>query len=113
MIAGTYLGSAALTAVLGVSCSATGLTTWSFMAFVLAIFFLASAGASSAYLTVWEIFPMETRALSIAFFYAVGTGARRHRRPAALRPPDRHRQPSAGRDRVLHRRSGDGDRRHR
>ena len=40
-----------------------------------AIFFLASAGASSAYLTVSEIFPMETRALSIAFFYAVGTGA--------------------------------------
>jgi hypothetical protein len=39
------------------------------------IFFLASAGASSAYLTVSEIFPMETRALSIAFFYAVGTAA--------------------------------------
>ena len=36
-------------------------------------FFLASAGASSAYLTVSEIFPMETRALAIAFFYAVGT----------------------------------------
>jgi MFS family permease len=52
-----------------------GLTTWSFMAFVIAIFFVASAGASSAYLTVSEIFPMETRALSIAFFYAVGTAA--------------------------------------
>ena len=38
------------------------------------IFFFASAGASSAYLTVSEIFPMETRALAIAFFYAVGTG---------------------------------------
>ena len=35
--------------------------------------FFASAGASSAYLTVSEIFPMETRALAIAFFYAVGT----------------------------------------
>jgi MFS family permease len=34
---------------------------------------LASAGASAAYLTVSEIFPMETRALAIAFFYAVGT----------------------------------------
>jgi hypothetical protein len=33
--------------------------------------FLASAGASAAYLTVSEIFPMETRALAIAFFYAV------------------------------------------
>jgi len=39
------------------------------------IFFFASAGASSAYLTVSEIFPMETRALAIAFFYAVGTAA--------------------------------------
>ena len=38
------------------------------------IFFFASAGASAAYLTVSEIFPMETRALAIAFFYAVGTG---------------------------------------
>ncbi len=36
-------------------------------------FFLASAGASAAYLTASEIFPMETRALAIAFFYAVGT----------------------------------------
>jgi hypothetical protein len=39
------------------------------------IFFFACAGASSAYLTVSEIFPMETRALCIAFFYAVGTAA--------------------------------------
>ena len=39
------------------------------------VFFFASAGASSAYLTVSEIFPMETRALSIAFFYAAGTAA--------------------------------------
>ncbi|GAA0367013.1 MFS transporter [Microbispora corallina] len=38
------------------------------------VFFFASAGASSAYLTVSEIFPMETRALAIALFYAVGTG---------------------------------------
>ena len=38
------------------------------------VFFFASAGASSAYLTVSEIFPMETRAMAIAFFYAVGTG---------------------------------------
>jgi MFS family permease len=38
------------------------------------IFFFASAAASSAYLTVSEIFPLEIRALAIAFFYAVGTG---------------------------------------
>jgi len=37
------------------------------------IFFFASAGASAAYLTASEIFPMETRALCIAFFYAIGT----------------------------------------
>ncbi|WP_030171989.1 MFS transporter [Spirillospora albida] len=37
------------------------------------VLFFASAGASSAYLTVSEIFPMETRALAIAFFYAIGT----------------------------------------
>ncbi|HEX3735847.1 MAG TPA: MFS transporter [Solirubrobacterales bacterium] len=75
MVAGTYLLSALLTAALGVALLDGGLTTWSFMAFVMAIFFVASAGASSAYLTVSEIFPMETRALSIAFFYAVGTAA--------------------------------------
>ena len=75
MVAGTYLGSALLTAALGVFLLGNGLTTWSFMAFVMAIFFVASAGASSAYLTVSEIFPMESRALSIAFFYAVGTAA--------------------------------------
>jgi MFS family permease len=39
------------------------------------VLFFASAGASSAYLTVSEVFPMETRALAIAFFYAIGTAA--------------------------------------
>ena len=43
------------------------------MALAMAAFFLASAGASSAYLTVSEVFPMETRALAIALFFAVGT----------------------------------------
>jgi MFS family permease len=38
------------------------------------IFFFASAAASSAYLTVGETFPLEIRALAIAFFYAIGTG---------------------------------------
>ncbi len=44
------------------------------------IFFFASAGASSAYLTVSEVFPLEVRANAIALFYAIGTGA------AALAP---------------------------
>lgn len=40
-----------------------------------AVFFLGSAAASSAYLTVSEVFPLEMRALAISVFYAVGTGA--------------------------------------
>jgi len=40
-----------------------------------AVFFMASAAASSAYLTVSEVFPLEMRALAISLFYAVGTGA--------------------------------------
>jgi MFS family permease len=73
MISGTYLGSAALVGVLGVLLITSHVTLWEFMGFVMAAFFLASAGASSAYLTVSEVFPMETRALAIAFFFAVGT----------------------------------------
>jgi MFS family permease len=37
------------------------------------IFFVASSAASSAYLTVSEVFPLEIRALAIAVFYAFGT----------------------------------------
>ena len=73
MIAGTYLGSAAVVVALGLMLRSGTLDRWSFMAFVLAAFFLASSGASAAYLTVSEIFPMETRALSISLYYAVGT----------------------------------------
>ena len=74
MIAGTYIVSGVLlliTAYLfkqGTLNATTQTICWC------VIFFFASAGASSAYLTVSEIFPMETRAMSIAFFYAVGTG---------------------------------------
>ncbi|HEY2310560.1 MAG TPA: MFS transporter [Gaiellaceae bacterium] len=76
MIAGTYLGSAAVATVMAVLFSGNSLNSaWTFQAFVFATFFLASAGASAAYLTVSEIFPMETRALAIAFFFAVGTAA--------------------------------------
>ena len=59
------------------------LTGWLFYAGVLTaqtqtlawtiIFFIASAAASSAYLTVSEIFPLEIRAVAIAIFYAIGT----------------------------------------
>ncbi|MFJ4681583.1 MULTISPECIES: MFS transporter [unclassified Kitasatospora] len=75
MIAGSYIGSGVLlfgTAWLfdNGSLSATTMTAcWT------VVLFFASAGASAAYLTVSEIFPLETRALCIAFFYAVGTAA--------------------------------------
>lgn len=73
MIAGTYLGSAVVVTVLGFYLTGTEGNRWIFLAILAAAFFLASSGASAAYLTVSEIFPMETRALAIAFFYAVGT----------------------------------------
>jgi MFS family permease len=73
MVAGTYLISAALTALLAVLLRSGSLTAASFIALVALTFFFASAGASSAYLTVSEVFPLETRALAIAFFFAVGT----------------------------------------
>ena len=38
------------------------------------VFFVASPAASAAYLTVSETFPIEIRALTIAIFYAIGTG---------------------------------------
>jgi len=75
MIAGTYIVSGVLLVVTaflfraGVWSAETQTAAWC------VIFFFASAGASSAYLTVSEIFPMETRALAIAFFYAIGTAA--------------------------------------
>ncbi len=73
MIAGTYLGSALVTVPMAILFVNGSIGKWPFMAFVFVVFFLASAGASAAYLTVSEIFPMETRALAIAFFYAIGT----------------------------------------
>src|SRR5438045_3540957 len=73
MIAATY----------GVSGILLALTGWLFHAGLLTaqtqtlawpiIFFVASAGASSAYLTVIEIFPFDVRAFAIAIFYAIGT----------------------------------------
>jgi MFS family permease len=73
MIAGCYLVSAAAAAVLAFLVTQHSLSQYGFLAFITGLFFIASAGASAAYLTVSEIFPMETRALAIAFFYAVGT----------------------------------------
>ncbi|MDF1603782.1 MFS transporter [Nocardioides sp. YIM 152315] len=73
MITFTYVFSGALLGVTGFflgSVTAVSLTVLGAV-----IFFFASAGASAAYLTASEVFPMETRALCIAFFYAIGTAA--------------------------------------
>ncbi|OBF90528.1 MFS transporter [Mycobacterium sp. 852014-52450_SCH5900713] len=73
MITATYIGSAVVAAALAVLFVTQTGGVWAFIGVLAVAFFLASAGASAAYLTVSEIFPMETRALAIAFFYAVGT----------------------------------------
>ena len=73
MIAGTYLVSAVMLAAIGVLFNGEYFSDWGLTFALSATFFFASAGASSAYLTVSEIFPMEVRALAIAFFYAIGT----------------------------------------
>ena len=73
MIAGTYIISGVLLAIAGIVLG--DLTAITLTIFGAVIFFFASAGASAAYLTASEVFPMETRALCIAFFYAVGTAA--------------------------------------
>ena len=75
MIAGTYILSGSLLVITAFLFKAGTWTAVTQTAAWCVIFFFASAGASAAYLTVSEIFPMETRALAIAFFYAVGTAA--------------------------------------
>ncbi len=73
MIAGTYALSGILLAATAAGFSYGLFTAWTQTAAWVAIFFVASAAASSAYLTASEIFPLETRALAIATFYALGT----------------------------------------
>jgi MFS family permease len=74
MIASTYALSGALLTMTAILFSENLLTASSLTFAWMVVFFFASAAASSAYLTVSEIFPLEIRALAIAFFYAVGTG---------------------------------------
>ena len=74
MIAFTYALSGLLLALTGALFAAGLLSATGQTAAWTVIFFFASAAASSAYLTVSETFPLEIRALAIAFFYAVGTG---------------------------------------
>jgi MFS family permease len=75
MISFTYAAAGCLLAVTGylflqgAFTSITQTLAWS------CVFFFASAGASAAYLTVSEIFPLEIRAMAIAFFFVVAQGA--------------------------------------
>lgn len=73
MITGTYTISALLLAVTGVLFERGLLTATSQTVLWTVIFFFASSAASAAYLTVSEIFPLETRGLAIAVFFSIGT----------------------------------------
>ncbi|GAA3982938.1 MFS transporter [Thermobifida alba] len=73
MIAGTYIGSGLLLVGTGLLFQNGLLGAVTLTLCWCVVFFVASAGASSAYLTVSEIFPMETRPQAIALFYATGT----------------------------------------
>jgi len=73
MIAGTYGLSGVLLIAVAALFGMDLLTAWTQTACWMVVFFVASAAASSAYLTVSEIFPLETRAMAIALFYALGT----------------------------------------
>ncbi len=73
MIAGTYALAGVFLVATAIAFAAGLFTAWTQTAAWIAIFFVASAAASSAYLTASEIFPLETRALAIALFYALGT----------------------------------------
>ena len=71
MIMITYCGSAVLLAISAQLFHAGVLNATTQTIFWCVIFFLASAGASSAYLTVSEIFPLELRGQAISFFFAI------------------------------------------
>ncbi|HEX3598168.1 MAG TPA: MFS transporter, partial [Polyangiaceae bacterium] len=75
MIAITYVVSGMLIGVTGFGLSQGWLDAVTQTALWCIVFFVASAAASSAYLTVSELFPVELRGMAIALFYAVGTAA--------------------------------------
>jgi MFS family permease len=74
MITFTYVTSGVLLVITGFLFTRDVLTATTMTIAWCVIFFFASAGASSAYLTVSELFPLEARAMAIALFYAIGTG---------------------------------------
>ena len=75
MIAITYGLSGVLLVATGYAFAQGWLTATTQTVLWCLVFFVASAAASSAYLTVSELFPVELRGLAIAIFFAVGTAA--------------------------------------
>ena len=71
MIGGTYLVSAVILAISGYLFWIDALTAVTQTILWCVVFFIASAAASSGYLTVSEIFPLELRSQAIAFFFAI------------------------------------------
>jgi MFS family permease len=73
MITLTYGLSAVLMAGAAYAFARGWLTGWTQTLAWSCVFFFASAAASSAYLTVSELFPVELRGMAIAVFFAIGT----------------------------------------
>jgi len=73
MIGLTYGLAGVVLTITAILFDAGALSAWSQTALWTLAFFFASAGASAAYLTVSEVFPLEIRAMAIAFFYGVAT----------------------------------------
>lgn len=73
MITATYALSGVLLAITGWMFQHNMLTVTTQTVCWTVIFFIASCAASSAYLTVSEVFPLEIRAMAISIFYAAGT----------------------------------------
>ncbi len=75
MVTGTFAVSGVLLAVVAVLFGMGWLSALTQTIAWMVIFFFSSTAASSAYLTTSEIFPLETRALALALFYAIGTAS--------------------------------------
>jgi len=74
MISATYAISAIGLTAAGILFANDSVSLGVFVAILCATFFFASAAASAGYLTISETFPIEIRAMAIAFFFAISTG---------------------------------------
>ena len=74
MISSTYAISAVGLVAAGILFTNDSVSLGVFVAILCATFFFASAAASAGYLTISETFPIEIRAMAIAFFFAISTG---------------------------------------